>query len=647
MRADEKDFFGYKGRLAFVNLTRKTVRLETADQVLYRDYLGGRGVQARLMSDHLEKNGPVRDPLGPDNRIIIGTGPLGDTAVPTSGRGSCTFIGTMTRSPAPAPWVRDHEPLYGLMTHSSTGGVFPNMLKRAGFDHVIIDGRSAEPVRIVIGEGCVEIRAAENDLFENGAGGRTVRRVSETTERLSGLHPGSSTICLGPAGWNKVAYAGLANDRHRHFGRGGAGAVFGSKNLVAITARGREAVRYRHPEKFRGLAREIDAAVKSRVGDSSRAVSFRPVEGTTFWLDRAFSGKYMGREGGYLPWHNYDEGSFNAADYAKVSTGAFLEIADRHNVCNRCRHVMCSRSARVDRPPYAGVGPRPEFETIALFINCCLLDRDAIFHLNLLCNELGVDTMTFAAVLAGSMDLCEKGFLREFENRPAFGNPEDAIRTLESIAYRADSLGILLGHPSDRVLAELSEILPSEKAEDIAYCLTTSFGGLGYAGIEPKAFPGMFLAYGTSNRGRGDHTYAWTIQAEEGGLEKDEEIAAYVIGEQRHKALVDSLGLCDFFTENPVSKIFRDLFQSLTGMNHSEESLKAIGRRVYGLERRSNNLQGRSRAYDAHVPAKLTVPLKVGAHRGQAVDPDRLNRLLNNYYDQNGWNRKGIVETGF
>ncbi|MBM3297046.1 MAG: hypothetical protein FJY83_05530, partial [Candidatus Aminicenantes bacterium] len=425
------------------------------------------------------------------------------------------------------------------------------------------------------------------------------------------------------------------------FGRGGAGAVFGSKNLAAVTALGREAAAYHDQSAFQEASREIDRLVKDSVADPARTASFRPATGTTWWLDRAFHGGYLGLQGGYLPWRNFDEGHFDPDLYARVSTDAFLAISGKHHVCNRCRHIFCTRTARVDSGPYAGQGVRPEFETIALWINCCLTDREAIFHLNHLCNELGVDTMTFGGIMAGAMELAEKGFLKNFENAPGFGDAAGMVETLKHIAYRSSGLGRLLGAYSDRVIAEVAASLGPSASADAAYCVPTSFGGLGYAGINPKSFPGMFAAYATSNRGRGDHTYAWTIQAEEGGLSDVRELAAYVSESQFGKALVDSLGLCDFFTGDPASESFLRLYAALTGIDYTPEELKACGRRIYGLERRMNNLLGRDRAYDAYVPPKLKVPMTTGPHAGRAVDEARHNAVLDAYYEHQGWSREG------
>lgn len=634
---------GYRGRWAWVDLTTRSVRVAEADPGLCRDYIGGRGLQARLLHEKLRTGGSLKDPLSPENRIVIGSAAANDTPIPTAGRGSCSFVAPMTRSPENVSWVAGHRPVYGLVTHSSCGGLFHNMLKRAGIDQLIVDGRADRPVRIEAVEGAVRIVEAEDELFLPVGGRSLPRTASEITDALARRIKGSSTLCVGPAGWNLVDYACLTADYHRNFGRGGAGAVFGSKNLVAVTAYGKEPVAPADPEEFKKLGRELNAIVKASVEDPSRTASFRPTTGTTWWLDRAFNGRYLGVKGGYLPWHNFDEGSFDAADYARVSTDAFLEIAGKHNVCNKCRHIFCTRSGQVESGPYAGAGVRPEFETIALWINCCILDRDAIFHMNYLCNELGLDTMTFGSVMAAAMEMSEKGLLGAFGGGVTFGDAAGMVQALKDIAYGATGLGRLLGHYTDRMIAETAGRSGPGALADIVHCATTAYGGLGYAGISPKAFPGMFTAYGTSNRGRGDHTYAWTIQAEEGGLKEARDLAAYVAEGQAGKALVDSLGLCDFFTGDITAEPFLSLYRALTGLDYTSESLKECGRRIYALERRMNNAQGRDRTYDAYVPAKLKVPLSHGALQGRAVDEAFYNAVLDAYYDAWGWSRNGLV----
>jgi aldehyde:ferredoxin oxidoreductase len=217
------------------------------------------------------------------------------------------------------------------------------------------------------------------------------------------------------------------------------------------------------------------------------------------------------------------------------------------------------------------------------------------------------------------------------------------IRFLEDVAYGRGDTGRLFAGYSDAMIAEVGSPTSPADLEAIVRCVVTAYGGLGYAGIEPKAFPGMFTAYGTSNRGRGDHTYAWTIQAEEGGLEGAEKLAAYVASGQTGKALVDSLGLCDFFPEAVTSGLFLGLYRALTGIEYTAELMNACGERIWNLERHFNNIQGRDRAYDAYIPPKLTVPLTAGAHKGQAVSPDYYRQILDAYYAHYGWTADGLV----
>ncbi len=633
--------FGYMGKWAFVDLNTGQIRIEDSDPEIGRLFIGGRGLQAYLIYQHLQRIGWLKNPLSPDNRIVIGNSSLNDTAVPTAGRGSCSFISPFTYSPQSQPWLGHRPPIFGLITHSSCGGHFHNRLKRAGFDQLIIDGQADRPVRIVVSEDKITIVEAEEELFEKKMGQRVLRRASEVIDYLNKKYPGSLSLTIGPAGWNQVPYANLTVDYHRHFGRGGAGAVLGAKNVVAITAQGQKSIKYKDESRFKAAVQRIDEAIRKHVADPSWTVSFRPETGTTWWLDRAFRGGYLGKSGGYLPWHNFDEGYFDPNLYEGISTRAFREIAGKHSVCSRCRHILCARTASVKEGPYAHKGVRPEFETIALMINCCLTDRDGIFYLNHLLNDHCVDTMTFGSLMAAAMELNEKG-LWPFSDGPVFGDVGSMIRALEQIAYKSSDLGRLMAQPTDKIIADLVTAY-NLKAEEAVYCFTTAYAGLGYAGIEPKVFPGMFTAYGTSNRGRGDHTYAWTIQAEEAGLSGAEEIAGYVMNCHINKALTDSLGLCDFFTEDYGSPDFLEAYEALTGFAYTPESIKECGRRIYTLERLINQHQGRTRAYDGFISPKFLKPLTQGPQAGKAVDPVFYNSILDAYYNQQKWTSDGLV----
>ncbi|MGA2082427.1 MAG: aldehyde ferredoxin oxidoreductase C-terminal domain-containing protein [Holophaga sp.] len=636
----DEEKFGYTGRWAFVDLTRGTVTIRPSDPEVERDYLGGRGVGAFLVAEQVKRCGGPVQPLGPENRIVIGGAPLHDTKVHTAGRGSASFLSPMTCSREPLE--AGLPPVHGLMTHTSVGGAFATRLKRAGFDQIIIDGRSPRPVRLVIRGTDLRIVDAEEECFEARDGVTTVARASRMEALLKKLGGAESdSVYLGPAGWSQVPWACLTTDGDRNFGRGGLGAVFASKNLLAITVSGESPWGWRNPALFTARLGELEKKIQEIVGDPGSTAHFRPIVGTTYWLDRAQQGGYLGKAGGYLPWHNYDEGNVPPEAYAKVSTGAFLEVSAQHKVCAGCREIFCSRLVRTRA---GGLLPRPEFETAALFIDCGITDREDVVQLNHLCNELGVDTMTMAAMVSAAMDLDERGILRKLGMALPFGDMRATAAFLAEVAHGSTPMGKLFGRETDAVASALLAQAGTACGEDVLWCLTTAYAGLGYAGIEPKAFPSMFACYATSSRGRGDHTYAWTVQAEEAGLTGAGNIAAVVANSQWGKAVVDSLGICDFFPGDFAGDVFLDLYYAVTGHSLSAEALIDRGKRIFSLEREVNGRQGRSRAYDAYIPPKFLTPLRCGPLQGRRTDPSYHNRILDAYYQLQGWTKDGEVQ---
>lgn len=635
---DERNF-GYTGRWAFVDLTAGTVSVRGSDPTAEKAYLGGRGIGAFLVAEHLRTRRVPVDPLGPGNRIVIGGAPLHGTRIHTAGRGSASFLSPMTRSLRPLG--EGLPPIHGLLTHSSIGGAFPVQLKQAGFDQVIIDGCSPCPVRLVIEGESLRIVEAEGELFESRSGERTVLgagRMEALLKERGGRD--SASIYLGPAGWSRVPWACLTTDGDRNYGRGGLGAVFASKNLLAITVSGSSPWRWHDQELFQTRIKELEEIVKGIVRTPGSTTHFRPTTGTTYWLDRAQQGSYLGKEGGYLPWHNYDEGHVPEERFENVSTGSFLEISARHKICAGCREVLCSRLVKTAE---GSLLPRPEFETAALFINCGITRREQVVQLNHLCNEMGVDTMTMGAIVAAAMELDERGILCKLGMALPFGDFQAMMAFIEEVAFRATARGRLFGQETDAIGHAILDEAGISHREEVAWCLTTAYAGLGYAGVEPKAFPAMFACYATSNRGRGDHTYAWTVQAEEGGLSGPDSIAAVVANSQWGKALVDSLGICDFFPGDITGQIFRDVYYAVTGLAISAEDLVECGKRIFSLERHVNGQQGRERAYDAYVPPKFLAPMACGPMKGRSVDPRLHGEILNSYYQRQGWASDGKV----
>ncbi len=631
--------YGYSGKWVFIDLTKGLVEIRNSDPGVEKDFLGGRGIGAYLISEKMKTCTGWINPLDPDNRIVIGGAPFHGTRLHTAGRGSASFISPMTCSKKPL--LNGLQPVQGLITHSSIGGTFSNYLRKTGIDQIIIDGKSAKPVRIVFGENSVEIVQVGSEFFEEFEGKQSVLTATKMDTLLKDIGGRtSSSLYLGPAGWSLVPWACLTTDTDRHFGRGGGGAVFASKNLIAITVSGETSWLWQDQELFQERIKVLEDEISGMIKDPTQTVHFRPKVGTTYWLDRAHHGGYQGKAGGYLPWHNYDEGTLPEDQYENISTQAFLEISARLNVCLGCREILCSRLVKTREGKLL---PRPEFETTALFINCGITNREDLVRLNHLCNEVGIDTMTTGAMIAAAMDLSEKGILAKMGLVVPYGDAETVARSILDITYRRNSFGELFAQETDAIGATILEKVGISYLGDILWCLTTAYGGLGYAGIEPKAFPAMFACYATSSRGRGDHTYAWTVQAEESGLTGAEAIAAVIANGQWRKALVDSLGICDFFPSDITSDVFLDLYCAVTGNRYTADELIDCGKRILSLERAINGVQGRDRSYDTYIPPKFLKPMSCGPMKGRKADPAYHTEILDAYYKQQGWNNEGEV----
>jgi aldehyde:ferredoxin oxidoreductase len=631
---------GYTGKWVFIDLTKGSVEIRASDPAVEMDYLGGRGIGAYFLAERMRACGGPINPLGPENRIVIGGAPCHGARLHTAGRGSASFISPMTCSRKPL--LKGLQPIHGLLTHSSIGGTFPNRMKKAGIDQIIIDGRSPSPVRIIIDGDSVRIVSASSGFFEASEGGWNVLTAVKMDTLLKTCGgPASASLYLGPAGWSQVPWACLTTDTDRNFGRGGGGAVFGAKNLIAITVSGETPLIWHDQALFQERIKVLEGEITAVVRDHTKEVHFRPTVGTTFWLDRAQHGGYLGQAGGYLPWHNYDEGSVPEQQFETAGTKAFLEISDIHKVCLGCREVLCSRLVKTREGKLL---PRPEFETAALFINCGITRSEDLVRLNHLCNEVGADTMTTGAMVAAAMDLHEKGILQKLGMALPYGDFEAVVRAIKDIAYRRNAFGELFAQATDAVGAAILDQVGAGFRDEVLWCLTTAYGGLGYAGIEPKAFPAMLACYATSSRGRGDHTHAWTVQAEESGLAGAETIAAVVAASQWNKALVDSLGICDFLPGDVASEVFLDLYCAITGNRYTADAFIECGKRIVSLEREINGVQGRDRSYDAYLPPKFLAPMSCGPMKGRKADPDYLSRILDAYYAQHGWNDLGKVE---
>ena len=582
------------GKFLRVNLTDGTIKEEKISDEVLKMFIGGRGLGVKILYDELK---PGVDPLSPENKIVILTGPLTGTAAPSSGRWC-----SVTKSP-----------LTGTIHDSHSGGYFGPELKFAGFDGIIIEGVSEKPVYLWIHDGEAELRDASHLWGKD---------THDTTDMIC-KELGDEKIkvaCIGPAGENLVKIAGIINDKHRAAGRGGHGAVFGSKKLKAIAVRGTQRVPITSEEAFREAARRaLDKIKESAVTSQSL-----PAYGTAVLVN-------IINEQGLFPTRNFQTGVFPTA--TRISGETMAEtILVKKKPCWGCP-IACGRVTKVPPwSPYSGEGEGPEYETIWAFGAQCGVDNlEAIAKANYLCNELGLDTISMGHVIGTAMELYEKGYIKPEQTRGVdlkFGNVEAVVELTWRTAYRS-GLGDDLAEGSKRLAEKYG-----------APELSMDVKGQELPAYDPRGAQGHGLGYATSNRG-GCHLRAYMISAEILGIPEKldplttEGKAKWVITFQDLFATCDSLVLCKFVTFAFGAEEFADMLSAATGWNLTADDVMKIGERIYNLERAFNIREGfKGREEDTLPKRLLEEPMPEGPVKGYVV---KLNEMLDEYYSLRGW----------
>lgn len=589
---------GYVGNILRVNLTKRKTSVEKLDEEAARKFIGGKGLGAKILYDSLE---PGIDPLSTENLLIFVSGPLTATLAPTSGRWA-----VITKSP-----------LTNIFLDSQVGGYFGAVMKLAGFDCIIMEGKSNNPVYLWVHDEGAEIRDAE-DLWGKGCfeTGKTIKKRLGENARVASI---------GPAGEHLVRYACITVDKYRQAGRGGAGAVMGSKNLkaVALQTAGRK-IHYADPEGFREAARRALKAIEEN--------SFTPLRrkyGTPIWVAPI-------NEFAILPTRNFKTGVFEHADAISGETMR-SKIVVKDGTCYNCS-IRCWKYTQVKSGKYkveelAG----PEYETIVLMgSNCGINSLEAIAYNNLLCDDLGLDTISTGNTIAFAMECAEKGLLNEKTVKGIklrFGNADAEIEMVKKIAHR-EGLG--------NILAE-GVRSASEKIGEISEKFAIHVKGMEVPGYDPRGAVGMALAYATSDRGA-CHQRAWTVKAEiEGKLTprySAEGRAKFVKETQDERAMCFSLVLCDFAPLD-VSH-FVELLNKATGFDFTVKEYLKTGERIWNLTRLFNVREGIRRKDDS-LPARLMKEkLPEGAAKGQVITKEMLDEMLEEYYTLRGWDENAI-----
>ena len=596
--------YGWCGRILRVDLTRGRITTEALDPGIARDWIGGRGFGIHYLRREVP---PACDPLGPENKVVLATGPLTGTAAPTGAR----YVAT-TRSP-----------LTGAITCSNSGGFFPAELKKSGWDAVIVEGSAPAPVYLWIDGERAELRPAGH-LW-----GKTTHETDDLLRAET--HAEAKTAVIGPAGERRVRFAALMNDRDRAAGRAGVGAVFGAKHLKGIAVRGEGEVALADPAAFKAANAAYRGRFKEKTRDNPPPLR---LHGTAITV--------VGTQShGVFPTRNFREGQFEGweAIYGETLTRKYLV---RPKACFSCP-IACGRVTRIPEGPYRGEGEGPEYETVyALGSNCGVDDLAALTKANYLCNELGLDTISMGGAIACAMELFERGLLTEAETGTAlrWGDGAALVELTRRTGLR-EGFGDLLAEGSLRLAARCG-------APELAMVAK----GLDFAGYDPRGEQGMGLAYATSPIGgshmRGDPAYFELLGVPVAADPHSWEDKPPLIAKwQDVFCVIDAAGLCVFFSVRylvepdlmirPVG--ITELLNGATGAGYTPEEVERIGERIFNAERLYILAAGFGRKDDTLPPRILKEPMPSGPAKGLVC---RLEEMLGPYYRVRGWSAEGV-----
>lgn len=576
---------GWNGKVLEIDLTSLTYQTHPLDMEMARQYLGGRGLGARLLWNLV---GPEVDPLSPENALIFTNGPLTGTGYQTSNRFSVT-----TKSP-----------LTGTILDANSGGYWGMQFKKTGYDAIIVRGKAQRPVWIEIKSG----NLAFHDALELWGMG-----VFDVTAKLGQNNNKRNVLCIGPAGENLSRIASIMNDRERALARGGPGAVMGSKNLKAIVVEGSERPKIEDKERFKFMLYET----RKLLAASPLTSQALPEFGTVVLMN-------IMNNIGALATRNHQQTQFEGAEAISGE-----ELTEKYLVknasCWACP-IGCTRISKTEKVE----GEGPEFETAWAFgAQCGIDDLPAIIEANHLCNDLGLDTISAGSTIACAMELSEKGFI---DSDLRFGRADLLRRCLEDMAYRRD-LGAEMADGSQRLATKYGH--PE---------LSMSVKGLEMPAYDPRGMQGQGLLYATSNRG-GCHMRGNMVGLEVLGLPKlidrfqVQGKSSYVILHQNSNAAIDSLVVCKFTNMGVADEYFARVLSAVTGIPYATGDMIRAGERIWNLERLYNLREGFTQQDDTLPPRLLQEAPTEGPSKGWVV---QLEPMLKEYYRARGWDANGV-----
>ncbi|MBS3968607.1 MAG: aldehyde ferredoxin oxidoreductase family protein [Clostridia bacterium] len=603
------------GTILHVDLTSGKVWKESISVEDARKYIGSRGLNARLLWDLTR---PGIDPLGPENPLIFGPGRLNGTNAPSAGRTTITC-----KSPAT-----------GLYLKTNVGGHWGTELKFAGYDHLVVHGASETPVYLYITNEKVEIRDA-SELW-----GKDVRQTTELLRKK--LAKKLEVACIGQAGENLVNMASIMCSIYNAAARGGPGAVMGSKKLKAVAVSGDGHISFADPEAFneaamqcvKGLYKESGIAGLHAYGTSGTVLPLNELKG--------------------LPVDNFKRGFYEEAEKIGGIELAEAGYLKRKVGCNGCI-IGCHRYSEVEKGPYKGsFAGGPEYETVnAVGGGCGIWNLEPILKANELCNIYGMDTISVGGVIQWAMECYEKGVLTKEDTggmELTFGNEEAMVKLVEQIAFR-EGLGDLLSMGVKKA---------AEKAGKDSYKWAVEIKGLEQSRVDTRSAFSYALAFAVNPRGA-DHLHTECF-AEFGLSQECRDVIKKITGDEKYAnpylpekradivrwhedcyAVTDSLGFCAFVTTalyGVTPELMARLFGATLGTHVTEEEIMETGRRIVTLEKAFNVREGADRKLDTAPWRLMNEALVDRAEGNNVITREILDKMLDEYYDLHGWDRK-------
>lgn len=585
---------GWIGTILRINLTEGSIKKEPLNMQDAHDYVGARGLGTKYYCNEVD---PKVDPLSPENKLIFMTGPLTGTAACSAGRYE----------------VVSKAPLTGIIGAANSGGHFGPELKYAGYDGIIFEGKADHPVYLHINDDQVELLDA-NELWGQG--------VHETTEALEAKHGKVRVSCIGTPGERCMLFAAIMNDKNRAAGRGGMGAVMGSKNLKAIAVRGTGGVTVARPEGF------MNEVTKART-----MLKEHPVTGNglgTFGTEILVN---IVNEVGGLPLRNGRDGSY--WEQADDTSGERLNETHlvKNQGCFGCS-IACGRVTKIEgKGNLDGFGEGPEYEAGWSYGAACgVNDISSIVKANFICNEQGMDPITLGSTVACAMELYEMGAIPEEDiGFPLRFGDAAAMVKLTQMCADGEGFGKTIGLGSYRLAEKYGhpELSMSVKKQEMpAY--------------DGRAIQGIGLEYATSNRG-GCHVRGYMISPEVLGIpvkldpQVTEGKGAMLKTFQDLTALCDSTGMCLFTTFGIGLPEIAGQYREAVGSDETDEEILLKGERIWNLEKRFNMEAGVEK--DTLPPRLLREALPSGPAKGKV---NELQTMLADYYEARNWTADGI-----